>query len=264
MGIIDIVGGVKIAVGYQFTFVMDKTTVNSKISIAEPVTSLKYITIAECGEELVDFRQACPNILLDRPRFQYRREYLLRKSVAAKLHNATLSLPDGYRIAVIEGWRAPLIQERMYRAVWNIFETRNPEWSRTKLIRTVNRFTAPINKRVPPPHTTGAAVDVALTDIEGTPMDVCSPFDTKNPHAFLTDVTGLSDLAAANRRILSAALAAGGLTNYPSEYWHWSYGDQGWAYRTGAKAAIYGDITPEGWIAEPADVIDGPLVFHES
>ena len=39
---------------------------------------------------------------------------------------------------------------------------------------------------------------------------------------------------------LGAALLEGGLTNYPSEYWHWSYGDQGWAYRTGANQALYG------------------------
>ena len=235
-----------------------------KISIAEPVTSLRRVPIIECGEELVDFRLACPNTLLDKPRFKYRRETLLRRSVAERLHNASLAMPDGYKIAAIEGWRAPLIQARMYRAVWNIFAKKNPDWSQSKLVRTVNRFTAPIHKRVPPPHTTGAAIDVMITDQQGIPLDVCSPFDRNNPHVFLTSVQGLSAVADANRRILIAAMTKGGLSNYPSEYWHWTYGDQGWAYRTGNPNAIYGGITPEGWEADPADQIDAPLDWDES
>jgi len=30
-----------------------------------------------------------------------------------------------------------------------------------------------------------------------------------------------------------------GLTNYLGEWWHWSYGDSGWALRVGAKKAVY-------------------------
>ncbi|MEP6756321.1 MAG: M15 family metallopeptidase [Chthonomonadales bacterium] len=237
--------------------------ISDKISIAEPVTALRHIKIIECGEEMVDFRDACPNILLDTPRFQYRRETILRKSVAEKLHAATLLLPDGYRISVVEGWRAPFIQARMYRAVWNIFATKNPEWSQTKLTRTVNQFTAPANTKVPPPHTTGAAVDIILTDDKGKPYDHCSPFERTDPKCFFTDAPGLSVKAQTTRKILVTAMTAGGLTNYPSEYWHWSYGDQGWAYRTRQANAIYGDVTPTGWSPDPADEIDAPLVFHE-
>src|SRR5438270_656389 len=51
-------------------------------SAAEPVTQLRRVKIVECGEELVDFLEACPGLLLDAPRFQYRRETLLRRTVA--------------------------------------------------------------------------------------------------------------------------------------------------------------------------------------
>ena len=46
-------------------------------------------------------------------------------------------------------------------------------------------------------------------------------------------------------------MSSTGLTNYPSEYWHWSYGDQGWAYRGGHPAALYGMIEPPGWTTQP-------------
>jgi len=58
-----------------------------------------------------------------------------------------------------------------------------------------------------------------------------------------TEVKGLPEEARANRRLLIDTLAATGLTNYAGEWWHWSYGDQGWALRTGAEAAIYGPTT---------------------
>ena len=30
--------------------------------------------------------------------------------------------------------------------------------------------------------------------------------------------------------------------NYPTEWWHWSYGDRYWALVTGAPAAHYGPV----------------------
>lgn len=40
--------------------------------------------------------------------------------------------------------------------------------------------------------------------------------------------------------MLNAALTAAGLVNYPTEWWHWSYGDRYWALATGADHALYG------------------------
>ena len=56
------------------------------------------------------------------------------------------------------------------------------------------------------------------------------------------DAPGLSDAARANRRLLAGALTAAGMTNYDGEWWHWSYGDQGWALRLGLDEAVYGPV----------------------
>ena len=37
-------------------------------------------------------------------------------------------------------------------------------------------------------------------------------------------------------------LCGAGLVNYPTEWWHWSYGDRYWALMTGATAAVYGPV----------------------
>lgn len=234
-------------------------TIRRRISPAEPVSELRRVRIVECGEPLVDFLAGCPGLLLDAPRFQYRRETLLRRSVAERLCRANGLLPAGYRLAVVEGWRPPHIQRRMYRFVWDRFAAAHPDWSPVTLKRVVNRYSAPMNDRVPPPHTTGGAVDVMLADAEGRLLDHSSPYDPHDPRAFALDAPGLSDASRETRRILAQALLAGGLTNYPSEFWHWSYGDQGWAYRGGHPHALYGAITPPGWTPDPADLDDRPL-----
>lgn len=230
----------------------------AKPSLSEPVSLLKRVPIVECGEALVDFR-GCPGLLLDRPRYQYRRETLLRSSALERLCQASRLLPADCRFAVIEGWRAPHIQRRMYLATWDWWRARRPGWSDTALRRVVNRFSAPPDARVPPPHTTGGAVDLMLADAGGRTRDHCSPFDPFDPHGYPFDAPGLSDSARQTRAILAQALGAAGYTNYPSEYWHWSWGDPGWAYRGGHTHAFYGAVVPPDWTPAPEDVSDKPL-----
>jgi D-alanyl-D-alanine dipeptidase len=38
------------------------------------------------------------------------------------------------------------------------------------------------------------------------------------------------------------AMRAAGFVNYPTEWWHWSYGDRYWAYLLGKPAAIFGAV----------------------
>jgi len=232
-------------------------------SPTEPVSQLRHVRIVECGEPLVDFLQECPALLLDKPRFPYRRETLARRSLAAKLCQAAANLPAGFKLAVLECWRPQHIQKRMHLGVRRRLRARYPDWSDTKLVRMANTLSAPLNPRVPPPHSTGGAVDLWLCDPDGNHLDASSPYEILDPRGYRFDAEGLTSEARRHRQIVWNALTPAGLTNYPSEYWHWSYGDQGWAYRGGHPNAIYGPITPDGYVPDPADVSDAPLQFIE-
>ncbi|GAB4452093.1 MAG: M15 family metallopeptidase [Armatimonadaceae bacterium] len=240
-----------------------KTTANKPrvkpISPNEPVSELRSIPIRDNGEELVDFLELCPCLLLDRPRFRYKRETLLRRGVAERLCLACQSLPSGYRIAVVEGWRPPYIQKRMYERAWRMWQEKHPHLSETALKRLTNRYTAPMNPRVPPPHTTGGAIDLVLTDADGKPLDMQSIYGEQDEKGFAFDAPNLSPEARKHRKILAEALIAQGITNYPAEFWHWSYGDQGWAYRGGHPQALYAAIEPPGWQPNPEDNTAEPL-----
>lgn len=233
----------------------------TKISPSEPVSALKSIPIIECGEPLIDYLEACPGLLHDDPVFDYHRETLLRRSVVERLAAAVQATPPEFSLVILEGWRGIHIQQRMYLTALEYWRKRHPEWSDATLRRAVNRFTAPTDHpRVPPPHTTGGALDIGLRHTDGSRCDFHGPYERSDPRSFPTDVKGLGQEARCHRDLLRSILEAVGITNYPSEYWHFSYGDQGWAYRGGHPKAIYGPVEPPNWKPHPSDVVDRALV----
>jgi D-alanyl-D-alanine dipeptidase len=214
----------------------------------EPVSALRRVPVRDNGEPLVDFMERCPGLYWSprHPVFDYRRFRLARRSVAEMLAAAAARLPSGTRLAIVEGWRPPAIQRQMHQETRRRMQAEHPEWSARHLSRMANRFSAPMDLRVPPPHTTGGAVDVHLVDEQGQVLDFQSPYSLLDPAGAPAFPKGLSPEAERNRALLREAMASAGFTNYPSEWWHWSYGDQGWAYRGGHPAAHYAAIEPEG------------------
>ncbi len=56
-----------------------------------------------------------------------------------------------------------------------------------------------------------------------------------------TSSSKISPQAQKNRKIMYQVLSDVGFVNYPTEYWHWSYGDRYWAYHQVQKTdALYG------------------------
>lgn len=214
----------------------------------EPVSAMRPIPIRDNGEPLVDFIELCPDLFWvpRHPVFDYHRFRLNRLSVARMLCAAASRLPAGLRLAVVEGWRPPEIQRQMHRATRERLRRENPDWSAQKLGRTANRFSAPMDRHAPPPHTTGGAVDVHLVDAAGEILDFVSPYTLMDPHGAPAAAPRLTPEARRNRELLQEAMSSAGFTNYAAEWWHWSYGDQGWAYRGGHAEAVYAAIEPEG------------------
>ena len=215
---------------------------------AEPVSELRSIPIRETHEPLVDFLEVCPELVwsAEHPVFDYERFRLARRGLVERLCRAAALLPRGVRLAVVEGYRAPAIQRAMHAATRERLRRAHPEWSPERLQLETDRFSAPMDLEVPPPHTTGGAVDLHLVDRHGEMLDLTSPYSLLDPRGAPAEPPGLSVTAAANRRLLREVLLEAGITNYPSEWWHWSYGDQGWAYRGGHPHALYGAVPPPG------------------
>jgi zinc D-Ala-D-Ala dipeptidase len=214
--------------------------------VGEPMRALNRVRIVDNGEPLVDFLEVAPALRFAErhPLFEYPRVHLARRTVAEMLGRAQALLPAGITLEIVEGWRSPEAQRMMYQHTYMEFRRRHPEWPEAMLRRQTNRFSAPPEARTPPPHTTGGAVDLHLVGPDGRMLDFTSPFDVLDRRNDAMNARGLSETARRNRALLTEVLTAVGLTNYAAEWWHWSYGDSGWALRTGRDTAIYDRITP--------------------
>jgi len=202
----------------------------------EPIRALNRIPEAECHEPLVDLRGLSPRLKVLRPQvIPY-----LRKTVAEMAAEAADSLPDGYSLAVIEAWRPIERQQRIYDWLLRCTREAFPHRDHAALRRTVCRYVAPTDEKAPPGHSTGAAIDVNLLGPDGEPVDVCSPY----PHfrAASTYTLGLSPEAQRNRDLLVSTMLGVGFSNCRDEWWHYSYGDAGWAVRMNRPVCFYGLI----------------------
>ncbi len=161
---------------------------------------------------------------------------LLRAGVADRLADAAASLPDGFGLAVFDGWRSPATVRALHDHFYGPGSTLEPGF-----------LADPDDPDVVPPHGTGGAVDVTLT-WDGRALALGTCFDDFTPRAHLRSLeVGTDDLDGASRvlrRLLHRHLGAAGFVGLREEWWHVSYGDQRWAAATGAPAAIYGLALP--------------------
>ena len=194
----------------------------------------------ECGEPLVDLR-TIDELALDTRQADQTGAYVhLRAGVVERLLVAQGLLPTGLRLLIIEAYRPLWLQERYFEEYTNALHDDNPTWTETELRTQASRYISPPEIA---PHVSGAAVDLTLCTESGEELAMgtevnASPEESNN--ACYTDTTTITPLARYNRRILIHAMRTAGLVNYPTEWWHWSYGDRYWAMLTDAPAALYG------------------------
>ncbi len=167
---------------------------------------------------------------------------LVRASLAVRLETARDLLPMGIGLRVVEGHRPVAAQRAIIARYSAEVCAARPGVSPGELARLTSRFVAPVEVA---PHVAGAAVDLTLVDACGDDLDLGTPIDA-TPEASggrcFTAATGISADARAHRDLLGRVLVTAGFVNYPTEWWHWSYGDRYWALVTGAEAALYGPV----------------------
>lgn len=232
---------------------------------APPQRPWHEIPIQECGEPLLPLP---PDLLRLRPH-PYESlgapygdglsPFRLRRGVIDRLLAAQAVLQQRWpcrRLAIFDAWRPIAVQRFMVAhaiAEECLRRGLDPQGSgreREAVERDVGRFWAPPSDDpdTPPPHSTGAAVDLTLADTEGAPLEMGGAIDAidavSEPDHYRALAEREPDSPAAEwhrRRVLLAEVMAGaGFCRHPGEWWHFSHGDQMWAWRTGAATARYG------------------------
>ncbi len=225
------------------------------------------VSIQECGEPLVAIPLAKfavvsphPYAALGAPYGQFS-PYFLRQTVVEKLLQAQTHLQTqklGWQLQIFDAYRPISVQQFMVDHTFAQLANAaglNPqnldESERSRLQAQVLKFwAAPSpNPHTPPPHSTGAAVDLTLIDSGGTVVNMGSDIDEISPRSypdhFASDPNPNASQYYQNRQLLSNAMSAAGFSQHPNEWWHFSWGDQLWAYQKGGSAiAQYGNAHP--------------------
>jgi D-alanyl-D-alanine dipeptidase len=209
------------------------------------------IPIKENSDPLVNMTEQKGIVYGPSPEIPNNTDYTkMRRSVFEKLLQAQTLLPKGLSFCLYEGYRSLNLQKMLYENRSKLIQGLYPLWDKDAVFDETIKMVSPIvNKdgsQNVPPHSTGAAVDVYLLDQDGNAIDMgIHPEDWMKDEDGSISVTNSSRItteAQKNRAIMSHVLTQVGFINYPTEYWHWSYGDRYWAYFKNQPYAHYGTI----------------------
>ncbi len=167
---------------------------------------------------------------------------LIRTYIYNLIKNAQKHLPQGYHFVVYEAYRPMEAQIKLWDGVVCEQKKKHPELgvNSEEFIALCDVFAAN-PYRQGSGHQSGASVDISLVDDAGKEYDMGGMVRGFDETADF-DCPNISPEGRKNREILRDALSKSGLVNYPSEWWHYSFGDRLWARLTGSKLAIFGKL----------------------
>ncbi|MBE9136649.1 D-alanyl-D-alanine dipeptidase [Nodosilinea sp. LEGE 07088] len=211
------------------------------------------IPIQDCGEPLVPIPsdrfalvQPHPYQALGAP-YENQSPYYLREGVLTALIEAQTELQQqrpGWRMQIFDAFRPLAVQRFMVEHTF-LAQVQARGWlaatlteaQRQQVMAEVVQFWAlpSDDPATPPPHSTGAALDVTLMDDTGAVVDMGSPIDEVSPRSHPDHFADRPDPAQqdyqAHRTLLNQVMVAAGFRRHPQEWWHFSLGDQLWAWQ---------------------------------
>ena len=226
------------------------------------------IPIEECHEPLVDLPDGLlrlephPYVSLGAPYGEGASPFRLRQGVLDRLWQAQAYLQSqkpNWRLAIFDAWRPVAVQAFMVAHATTSecqlqgVDPHRDSPERQAVIASVARFWAPpsADPATPPPHSTGSAVDLTLAGPGDEPLpmggeiDAIGAISEPDHYAQLARDEPQGEAATWHHRrlLLAAAMASAGFAQHPHEWWHFSWGDQLWAWRTGQPLARYGSAS---------------------
>jgi zinc D-Ala-D-Ala dipeptidase len=206
-----------------------------------PDTDLIKIPVKDNGEALVDLGEYLPNVkvaLAPGLLKQGVTRCMVRETVAKMLRNAERILPESFTFLLRCGHRPISLQKEMWDKTFQKFKEKFPSYSDLEVRKEASKFVCPPD--IIPPHSTGGALDLTICNLKGELLDMGTEFGEQTEKSY-TDCEDLSLEAKNNRNLLVKVMSNVGFTNYPTEWWHWSYGDRYWA-AVKNKESIYSSL----------------------
>jgi zinc D-Ala-D-Ala dipeptidase len=210
------------------------------------------IPIYECGEPLVEIplklfavESPHPYKKLGAP-YGKNSPYYLRQSVVDNLiqaQNYLHRLHSNWCIQIFDAYRPIAVQQFMVDYSFaaalqqrGLTEVELSPHQRQEIWKVVYEIWAvpSLDEKTPPPHSTGAAVDVTLVDDTGQIVNMGSPIDEMSERSHPDYYANIDHPEAqqyhAYRQLLQDVMLKAQFQRNPREWWHFSFGDQMWAW----------------------------------
>jgi zinc D-Ala-D-Ala dipeptidase len=220
--------------------------------LSDVMKPYQQIAIVECHEPLVPIPLASfawesphPYQKVGAP-YGDKSPFYLRQGILDRLLSAQATLQlhhPGWQIQIFDAYRPVAVQQYMVDYTFaQLLQAQAlrvedlSELQQQALWEQVYEFWAVPNPdpKLPPPHSTGAAIDVTLVDATGTVVDMGSMIDEISPRSypdyFADCIEPGAAMYQAHRQILQDCMNAAEFKRHPREWWHFSYGDQVWAW----------------------------------
>jgi zinc D-Ala-D-Ala dipeptidase len=224
----------------------------SSQTLAMQMKPYRQVPIQECGEPLVAIPLRLFAVETPHPYIKCGAEYAgkspyyLRQGVLDRVIQAQerlQQLQPGWKLQIFDAYRPVEVQQYMVdytfretvtRRGLNVTQLSPTEsdqiWQDVYQIWAVPSF----DLDTPPPHSTGAAIDLTLVNEHGIPVDMGSPIDEMSPRSypehFATTTDPIEQQYHRHRQLLEKTMSYAGFIRHPAEWWHFSIGDQLWAW----------------------------------
>ena len=221
------------------------------------------IPIKENGDKLIaipsylNFLDPHPYYHLGAPYKDKTSIWKLREEVVnrlVKVNNYLIS-KSSFNLLIYDSWRPLEVQEFMFKRAFLLeCEKLDIEASLANMkfypsiVKKVEKFWAypSFDSACPPPHSTGGALDVCLSDTEGNLVEMGSKVDQMDETSYPDFYENINNEQAiiwnSRRNLLRETMIKFGFAQHPNEWWHFSYGDQLWAWKNKKANALYGKI----------------------
>ncbi len=203
--------------------------------------------VKEDHTPLISLQDSDFNLIFEKS-IQKNYRYLVRKEVYEKIGRISKLLDNqGKKLIIRSAWRSFEHQQKLWDQKASFMKKKHPEKTIEEIDEIVSRFIAPKNQST---HSTGGAVDALIYDLrkkcvldfgtnDGLHIDLNEKCYPKHPD--------ISEEAKKNRKLLMKLFEDEDFVCDHKEYWHFDYGNIGWAVEKNKEYANYG-ILKESYV----------------
>lgn len=246
------------------------------LPLIAPMKPYLSVPIQDCGEPLVPI--VIEGIALMEPPpyqqlgadYQGRSPFFVRTGILQALTQARDALQQqrpGWQMLIFDAYRPITVQQFMVDYTFDQILQRDgltaeplTNQQRDAILSQVYQIWAvpSHDPQTPPPHSTGAAIDLTLLDEQGHWVEMGGDIDELSPRSqpdYYQHVTPKNEEESQkfchyqqNRDLLNNIMQSAGFMRHPGEWWHFSRGDQFWAWQcnhgqaNGPHIAYYGRV----------------------